>query len=70
MIPGNQAWQLALAQPQKQAFYAVEIPDFAIVIASFTASALASAISVPGSVPVSSGGGYGVTLYGVGGYGM
>ena len=33
MIQGNQTWQLALAQPQKQAYYTVEIPDFAIAIA-------------------------------------
>ena len=59
MISGNQTWQLALAQPQKQAYYTVEIPDFAIAIASFSATA-----------PVATApGGYGVTLYGVGGYG-
>jgi hypothetical protein len=59
MIQGNQTWQLALAQPQKQAYYIVEIPDFAIAIASFTASAQAATIPS----------GYGVTLYGVGLYG-
>jgi hypothetical protein len=59
MITGNQTWQLALTQPQKQAYYTVEIPDFAIAIASFTASAQAA--SMPG--------GYGVILYGVGLYG-
>jgi hypothetical protein len=64
MISGNQAWQLALAQFQKQAYYTVEIPDFAIVISSFPASALPTA----GPAGALSGG-YGVTLYGVGGYG-
>jgi hypothetical protein len=59
MIQGNQTWQLALAQPQKQAYYTVEIPDFSIAIASFTASAQAA--TMPS--------GYGVTQYGVGLYG-
>lgn len=59
MIQGSQTWQLALAQPQKQALYTVEIPDFSIAIASFSAAA----------VPTPSLGGYGVTLYGVGLYG-
>jgi hypothetical protein len=59
MISGNQTWQLALAQPQKQAYYTVEIPDFAIAIASFTASAQ------PTTMPS----GYGIMLYGVGLYG-
>jgi hypothetical protein len=48
-----------LAQPQKQAYYTVEIPDFAIAIASFTASAEAATILS----------GYGVILYGIGLYG-
>jgi len=61
MISGNQTWTQALAQPQKQAYYIVEIPDFAIAIASFSASsAVAQALTSSG---------YGVTLYGVGGYG-
>jgi hypothetical protein len=59
MIRGNQAWQLALAQPQKLAYYTVEIPDFSIAIASFTASAQAA--TMPS--------GYGVIFYGVGLYG-
>jgi hypothetical protein len=50
---------LALAQLQKQAYYVVEIPDFAIAIASFPATAQAATTQ----------GGYGVTIYGVGGYG-
>ena len=59
MIQGNQTWTQALAQPQKQAYYIVEIPDFGIAIASFSATVqVATTLS-----------GYGVTLYGVGGYG-
>ena len=59
MITGNQTWQQALAQPQKQAYYTVEIPDFAIIIASFSATSQAAI----------NPGGYGVALYGVGRYG-
>ncbi|MDE3180391.1 MAG: hypothetical protein KGM47_12120 [Acidobacteriota bacterium] len=58
MISGNQTWQNALAQPQKQPLYVLEIPDFAVVISSFDASLLSVGI-----------GGYGVALYGIGGYG-
>jgi hypothetical protein len=61
MIQGNQTWTQALAQPQKQAYYVVEIPDFGIAIASFPASSLAAQTAPSG--------GYGVTLYGMGGYG-
>ena len=59
MIQGNQTWTQALAQSQKQPYYLVEIPDFAIAIASFPTNANV----------VTTLGGYGVTLYGVGGYG-
>jgi hypothetical protein len=59
MIQGNQAWTQALLQPQKQAYYIVEIPDFAIAIASFSATAQVATTL----------GGYGVTIYGVGAYG-
>jgi len=59
MISGNQTWTQALAQAQKQAYYVLEVPDFAIAIASF-----------PTTAPVvTTLGGYGVTVYGVGGYG-
>jgi hypothetical protein len=58
MIQGNQIWQTALAQAQKQPLYTLEIPDFGIVIASFAASA--SNVTL---------GGYGVTPYGTGAYG-
>ena len=58
MISGNQTWQAALAQQQKQALYTFEIPDFGIILASFTTAAAAITL-----------GGYGITLYGVAGYG-
>ena len=59
MIQGNQTWTQALAQAQKQPYYLVEIPDFAIAIASF--SVTANVAMTPS--------GYGVALYGVRGYG-
>jgi hypothetical protein len=61
MISGNQTWTLALAQPQKQPLYVLEIPDFAIIVSSY------------GSVSSSTTGsacGYGVAEYGVGNYGV
>lgn len=58
MIQGNQAWQNALSQLQKQPLYVLEIPDFGVVISSFDSTLLNVGI-----------GGYGVALYGVGGYG-
>jgi hypothetical protein len=58
MIQGNTAWQNALAQQVKQPLYVLEIPDFGIVIATFSAS----------SNDVQPGG-YGVTGYGTSGYG-
>lgn len=58
MIIGNQSWQNALAQLAKQPLYTFEIPDFGIIIASFSTGVV--------SVTV---GGYGVILYGIGPYG-
>lgn len=58
MISGNQTWQNALAQQVKQPLYTFEIPDFGIIVGSFT--------TAPASVTQ---GGYGILLYGVGGYG-
>lgn len=58
MIQGNQTWQNALAQQTKQPLYTFEIPDFGIIIASFTTAAASVTL-----------GGYGITMYGVGGYG-
>lgn len=59
MIQGNQTWTAVLNQQQKQPLYIFEIPQFGIVLSSFSASLLLS----------SGTGGYGVTLYGIGGYG-
>ncbi len=58
MISGNQTWLAALQAGQKQPLYLFEIPDLNLVLASFS----------PNVVTVTLGG-YGVTLYGVGGFG-
>ena len=58
MISGNQTWQNALAQQAKQALYVFEIPDFGVIVASFTPTQQNVRVD-----------GYGVTLYGVGEYG-
>jgi hypothetical protein len=59
MIQGNQNWQAALGQAQKQALYIFMIPALGIIISSFS----------PSLIQASGSGGNGVTLYGVGGYG-
>jgi hypothetical protein len=59
MIQGNQTWTQALGQPQKQPMYALVIPAFGIYLTSF----LVSALPQPGTS------GWGVTLWGVGGWG-
>jgi hypothetical protein len=59
MIQGNQTWTSALGQTQKQALYIFTIPAFGIILSSFSPSLIQSA----------GPGGYGVTLYGIGGYG-
>lgn len=58
MIQGNQAWQEALNQQVKQPLYLFEIPDFGLVVATF--SAASANVNV---------GGYGVAGYGAAGYG-
>ena len=58
MISGNTTWQLALAQLQKQPLYILQIPDFGVILASFSVAATGVGIS-----------GYGVGLYGVTPYG-
>jgi hypothetical protein len=58
MISGNQTWQSALSQLQKQPLYILELTDFGVLISSFTAGVAGVTV-----------GGYGVTLYGAGGYG-
>ncbi len=58
MIQGNQTWQNALLQQQKQPLFVFEITDFGVVLASFSATLAGVTL-----------GGYGITVYGVGGYG-
>ncbi len=57
MISGNQTWTQALGQSPKQPLYVLTIPQYGIILASFSASLL----TTPG--------GYGVGLYGVTAYG-
>ncbi len=58
MILGNQTWQTVLAAAQKQPLWVLEIPDYGVVVASFSATLLNVGV-----------GGYGVSLYGIAGYG-
>lgn len=58
MIQGNTAWQQALAQLQKQPLYVLQIPDFGVILASFSVAATGVGIS-----------GYGVGEYGIAPYG-
>jgi len=58
MIQGNTTWQVALAQLQKQPLYILQIPDFGVILASF--SVAAKGVDT---------GGYGVRVYGVAPYG-
>lgn len=48
MIQGGQDWQAALAQPQKQALYILEIPAFGIIITSFIETALNQPVAQSG----------------------
>lgn len=54
MIVGNTTWQVALAQLQKQPLYALQIPDFGVVLVCFSMSATGVSLSGYGN------GGYGV----------
>ena len=58
MIQGNQSWQMALAQPQKQPLYVLQIPDFGVILASFSLEAAGVGLS-----------GYGAGAYGSAPYG-
>ena len=58
MIQGNQTWQIALGQLQKQPLYILQIPDFGVILASFSISATQVGVS-----------GYGSGLYGIAPYG-
>jgi hypothetical protein len=59
MILGNQTWQQGLNSFQKQALYVFEIPQFGIVLASFT----------PAQIQSLAQSGWGVTQWGVSGWG-
>jgi hypothetical protein len=58
MIQGNQIWQAALARLQKQPLYVLQIPDFGVILASFSTAATGVTLS-----------GYGVARYGTTPYG-
>lgn len=58
MIQGNTTWQIALAQLQKQPLYILQIPEFGVILASFSVAATGVSVS-----------GYGVEAYGVAPYG-
>jgi hypothetical protein len=59
MINGNQTWQTGLNAKAKQPLYILQIPQFGIVIASFTQSQIQSLTQS----------GYGVMDWGIGGWG-
>jgi hypothetical protein len=59
MIQGNQTWQSGLSALQKQPLYVLQIPQFGIVLASFTQSQIQ---------PLTQSG-YGVMSWGVNGWG-
>ncbi len=59
MIDGNQTWQQGLNALQKQALYILQIPQFGIVLATFSAAQIQSLTQS----------GWGVTQWGVNGWG-
>jgi hypothetical protein len=59
MIQGNQTWQTGLNTQAKQPLYVLQIPQFGIAISSFTQSQIQSLTQS----------GYGVTAWGVSGWG-
>jgi hypothetical protein len=59
MIQGNQTWQASLNVSPKQPLYILQIPQFGIVLASFTQSQIQSL----------SQSGYGAMTWGVSGWG-
>ncbi len=59
MISGNQTWQSGLNTLPKQPLYVLQIPQFAIVLASFTQSQIQSLTQS----------GYGVMSWGISGWG-
>jgi len=59
MISGNQTWQTGLSAQAKQPLYILQIPQFGMVLASFTQSQIQSLTQS----------GFGVMLWGIGGWG-
>ena len=59
MISGNQTWQSGLNAQAKQPLYVLQIPQFGIVLTSFTQSQIQSLTQS----------GYGVMSWGIGGWG-
>ena len=59
MINGNQIWQSGLNSLQKQPLYVLQIPQFGIVLASFTQAQIQSLTKC----------GYGAMVWGIGGWG-
>ncbi len=59
MISGNQTWQQGLNSLQKQALYVLQIPQFGIVLASFTQAQIQSLTQS----------GWGVGRWGINGWG-
>jgi hypothetical protein len=59
MINGNQTWQQGLNALQKEALYVLEIPQFGIILASFTVAQIQSLTQS----------GWGVGFWGITGWG-
>ena len=59
MISGNQTWQTGLSAQAKQPLYILQIPQFGIVLASFTQSQIQSLTQC----------GYGAMAWGISGWG-
>jgi len=59
VIIGNQTWQAGLYAQAKQPLYILQIPQFGIVLASFTQSTIQSLTQT----------GFGAMTWGIGGWG-
>jgi hypothetical protein len=59
MIQGNQTWQAGLNSLQKQALYVLQIPQFGIILATFT----------PAQIQSLAQSGWGLERWGISGWG-